>query len=219
MAGYVPPVFGPGGDPTQGMSGSQTATAGTGSMMPGLALGGYLLGTGMDIAGQYQGAKAMEAAARRQLAEQEAFNQQRQALIAQELARREANPIGASHSAAAGARFGVANRAVQTSAGAAGKALGVNAAGINAAQTSLLPTMRVDAQHGAGQDRQLRDRNALTMLGIRSRDIGSRSQEAASAYGTEDDLAGMAGQDLRLGGGLLRMGGSAGLSYAMQRPR
>lgn len=189
------------------------------NLMPGLALGGYLLGTGLDLYGQHQGAKSMEKAAQRQLAEKIAFMQERNALAEAELARRTASPAGLSQSAGATARIGSTLRPVSTAAKAGGKALGVNAAGVNAARTNLLPQLQLAAHRGAASDRSARDQRYMTQLGMDMGDVSRRADEAAYTYGAEDDLAGMSGQSARLAGGLLRLGGQFGINYLMQQER
>ena len=199
--------------------GAGSFAQGNTNMMPAFALGSYLLGTGLDLYGQHQGAKSMERTAQRQLAEQEAFNQERQALLQAELARRQASPMGLAQSAGATARLGGALRAVNPTARAGGKALGINAAGVDAARTSLLPALRVGAQRDAAAARTQRDRTAMTQLGGDLGGVDLRRREAASLYDAQDELAGMRGQTARLAGGLMRLGGQGGINYLMQQER
>ena len=193
--------------------------AGGTNMLPAFALGSYLLGTGLDAYGQYQGAKAMERAAQRQLAEQEAFNAERNALIQAELARRAGSPAGLSQSAGATTRLGGNLRALRPAARSAGRALGVNAAGVDTSVTGLLPALRIGAQRDATGLRAGRDQRAMTQLGIDTGEISQRQREAESIYGTEDELAGVRGQTSRMAGGLLKFGGSTGINFLMNQAR
>lgn len=193
------------------------APSGGMSAMGGFSLGSQLLGGALNAYGEYQGARALERAAQKQQAEQAAIQAQQNALVEAELRRRAGSPVGLQQTAGTTARMGQTLAAVNPAGAAAGRALGVNAAGINAARTNLLPRARVAAGAGAEDARHTRDQFAMQQMGLGMGNLRRQGDELAMLYPTQDELAGMTGGTARTAGSLMSFGGKALGSYAMNQ--
>lgn len=198
-----------------GASAAAPAAASGMSVLGGVTLAAALAGYGMNALGEIQGGRAMLREGGRQIAEQRGIEGQRQALVQQHLQGLKNSPIGLQMESGAQQQVQRGINAIAPSARAGGRALGINAAGIDRVQSAMLPQMQVAARGAAEGDRAQREWVNRTQLGMDTARIAQYGEDLAATYGADMAAASMHGQPLRTGGQLLSSLGMSGLSLGM----
>jgi hypothetical protein len=169
---------------------------------------GMVIGTGLSIAGQRKGAKAMKQEAIRQAEEQEGFDTERLNRVDRHVASVQPGnePLFVGQQAS---RMGAA---MVPSAQAAGSALGVRVNPLNA---------QARASMGAGGAAMRGDIDELerARLGQELVNLDRRRALASALYEGRMMRAGKKGQSMRQAGELFSTVGGAQMNYAMGEPR
>lgn len=174
-------------------------------------LAGLLGGSVMSYVGQEQGANAIQAESEKQLAEEQAFNDQRRQLFRDEVDRQspQAGPALATNALMR------AQHASRPAAAAGGKALGLTPGVGGDVNREIAPQQRVQANQTAGGLLSDRNRQALARLGLATSAIDDEQEMKRKLYDQRLGVAGQKGSAWRTGGALLSAGGAAGIGGAI----
>lgn len=174
------------------------------AVLAGGGLAAWGLGTGMDLIGQYQGTRAMSREAAKQNAEQRRFMANRRGQIGSEIERRGASPGGMQLTAGATDTAQRSLNAINPSAIAGGKALGVTA---DPQIAQAYPNITLGGYSNAAAVQGARDNAAMRTLGINLGVMDEENRRQTSLYNQRMQNAGMHGGGWRTMGQLFQQYG------------
>lgn len=186
------------------------AAIGMGSMIGGQVLGGI---------GEYQAARAMRDAGRRNLEDERRFNQQRQRAFNDELTYREANPAPDRERIDAGSRVRSGLRAIAPAATAGAQSLNLTGADASRAVSAVQPGILTNALTDAASARREDDAGRMVDLSNTMSDIEERRRINQALGQQRMALAGQRGGLWRaLGSGISNVGSLATIAAMSQAP-
>lgn len=184
----------------------------------GYGLGGYLLGTGFDLYGQYQGEKAMRAEADAAAQRQKMYSDQEAQILQQQIDRQAANPLGARMAAGTTAALAPQLNAVHQASSAAGHALGVSPGNTALAASGLNAPLAAGAEATATGARGRQDWQSMAGAQQQRGLIEAQRGMDASLDPQRMDLSSRKGEMFRQIGGLTSSLGKGLAMYSLANP-
>ena len=188
-------------------------------MQGGLGLGAWGLGTGLNYMGQRAELKAMQEASDERISRERGFADAQWAIIGNELTRRQRSPLALAQTADATAAAMRGQRAVSQAAQAGGQALGLGAPAIARAVDSQTPAIQMRAHDTAGRAVAGRDSDAMQQASLGAGLLGAHRSMEQDLDPARQELAGMTGQTMRVGGKMMADYGLAALMDAMSKAK